>query len=183
LLNAWCRERKLPLPYYKLVCGTNGLNGQFKASAVVRSLEGPSTQLFSIRVEAEQKAAELFLRSYGNKPLPFNVDTRVVEKVVVASPTGSYSMRQNRDDKKSVDWVPDSMDGFNYKTQLNEYCNANGLSPVFATFKTGGTPHMPQFESTLTVGETKDIGRGNDKKHAEQAAAKKVLHLLGQFNF
>jgi dsRNA-specific ribonuclease len=183
LLNAWCQKRQLPLPYYQHEISKTTSLDKFRCRAIVtangKNMEGPFTQFFSIRIEAEQKAAELFIRSFDNHKLD-NYNNYFAAKAINPS---RDSLRSSGPDSPSIEWIPDPVDGFNYKTQLNEVCNSKGYAPIFATTRVGGPAHMPRFDSILTVDGIIEKGRGHDKKTAEQAAAKKVLQRLASRDF
>jgi dsRNA-specific ribonuclease len=183
LLNTWCQKRQLPLPYYQHEISKTATMDKFRCRAIVtvneKNMEGPFTQFFSIRIEAEQKAAELFVRSFDNHKSD-NYSNYLAAKAINPS---RDSLRSSVSDSPSTEWIPDPVDGFNYKTQLNEVCNAKGYAPIFATTRVGGPAHMPRFDSILTVDGIVEKGRGHDKKTAEQAAAKKVLQRLASRDF
>ena len=67
-----------------------------------------------------------------------------------------------------------------YKTTLQEYCQARGLSlPVYKVIKETGPDHKKTFEIELFInGEVVGIGVGGNKKDAEQKAAKEALKNL-----
>jgi len=185
LLNTWCQKRQLPLPYYQHEISSGGSIknvslDKFRCRAIVttkdKNMEGSFTQFFSVKIEAEQKAAELFVLAFDHNKL----DNYLTSK---ASNPSRDSLRIVSPDLSTTEWVPDPVDGFNYKTQLNEVCNANGYAPIFATTRVGGPAHMPRFDSILTVDGIIEKGRGHDKKTAEQAAAKKVLQRLASRDF
>src|SRR3989337_1407928 len=67
-----------------------------------------------------------------------------------------------------------------YKTTLQEHCQARGLSlPVYKVIKETGPDHKKVFEIELFInGEVVGIGVGRNKKDAEQKAAKEELKNL-----
>ncbi len=67
-----------------------------------------------------------------------------------------------------------------YKTDLQEYCQARGLSlPVYKVLKETGPDHKKTFEIELLInGEVIGVGEGRSKKDAEQKAAKEALKHL-----
>lgn len=67
-----------------------------------------------------------------------------------------------------------------YKTDLQEICQARGLSlPVYKVLKETGPDHKKVFEIELLInGEVFGIGIGRSKKDAEQKAAKEALKNL-----
>lgn len=67
-----------------------------------------------------------------------------------------------------------------YKTTLQEYCQAHGLSlPVYKVIKETGPDHRKIFEIELLIsGNVAGIGVGRNKKDAEQKAAKDALKDL-----
>ena len=73
-------------------------------------------------------------------------------------------------------------DGINldYKTTLQEHCQARGLSlPVYKVLKETGPDHKKIFEIVLVIsGEVVGKGVGRNKKDAEQKAAKEALKYL-----
>jgi ribonuclease-3 len=68
----------------------------------------------------------------------------------------------------------------NYKGQLIELCHQNGLgNPRFHLMDTQGPEHDKQFEVQVRIGtRTFDSAQANNKKAAEQAAAKLALNDL-----
>lgn len=67
-----------------------------------------------------------------------------------------------------------------YKTDLQEYCQAHGLTlPVYRISKETGPDHKKTFEVELLIsGEVLGTGGGRNKKDAEQKAAKEALKNL-----
>lgn len=67
-----------------------------------------------------------------------------------------------------------------YKTDLQEYCQARGLSlPVYKVVRESGPDHKKTFEIELLIdGELYGIGTGRSKKEAEQKAAEGALKNL-----
>ncbi len=67
-----------------------------------------------------------------------------------------------------------------YKTDLQEYCQARGLSlPVYKVLKETGPDHKKIFEIELFINEeVVGLGVGRSKKDAEQKAAKEALQNL-----
>ena len=68
----------------------------------------------------------------------------------------------------------------NYKGELIELCHLMKLNnPIFKIIKTSGLDHQKIFEVDVQIGETKyEKGIGNDKKSAEQLAAKNAFEKL-----
>ncbi len=68
----------------------------------------------------------------------------------------------------------------NYKSQLLEYAQANKLStPVYETIEEEGPHHARVFTVEVLIGDVKyGIGKGMNKKSAEQNAAKLALIKL-----
>lgn len=69
---------------------------------------------------------------------------------------------------------------FDYKTDLQEYCQAQGLPlPVYRVSRETGPDHKKIFEIELLIqDEVFGIGIGRSKKDAEQKAAKEALKHL-----
>lgn len=67
-----------------------------------------------------------------------------------------------------------------YKTDLQEYCQAKGLSlPVYRVLRESGPDHRKTFEIELLInGEVFGTGVGRSKKDAEQKAAREALISL-----
>ena len=67
-----------------------------------------------------------------------------------------------------------------YKTDLQEYCQARGLPlPVYKVLRETGPDHKKTFEIELSInGEVFGMGSGRSKKDAEQKAAKEALKHL-----
>ncbi len=67
-----------------------------------------------------------------------------------------------------------------YKTDLQEYCQARGLHlPVYKVKKESGPDHRKTFEIELLIdGKVLGIGSGRSKKEAEQKAAEEALKNL-----
>lgn len=68
----------------------------------------------------------------------------------------------------------------NYKSQLLEYSQANGMGiPKYETQVESGPEHDKMFEvGVILKGEMFGVGKGKSKKKAEQQAAKKALDTL-----
>ena len=65
-----------------------------------------------------------------------------------------------------------------YKTQLQEEAQRQGLKPVYTLVKERGADHRKQFIVRVQVGERQALGEGHRVKEAEQAAAKQVYQEL-----
>lgn len=62
---------------------------------------------------------------------------------------------------------------------LQEWSLANHQRlPGYATVRSGGTDHVPEFTSTVTVGERTAVGVGVSRKKAEAAAAQTLLAVI-----
>lgn len=69
------------------------------------------------------------------------------------------------------------------KTQLQEYLQRHAMpTPVYAVHKISGEPHNQSFvvECRVTVLDAPVYGEGNSRRHAEQAAAARILDMLSQ---
>ncbi|MEE8142960.1 MAG: ribonuclease III [Planctomycetota bacterium] len=69
----------------------------------------------------------------------------------------------------------------NYKSLLQQYLQkTDGKTPVYRVIEERGPDHNKEFEVQALVGKRKlGIGKGNNKKEAEQAAAFDSLQTLG----
>ena len=66
-----------------------------------------------------------------------------------------------------------------YKSQIKEYCDVNGLNIQYKILKEYGLPHDKVFViSCLIDNQEFGLGRGKNKKEAEQSAAKGALTKL-----
>lgn len=74
----------------------------------------------------------------------------------------------------------DALDGTDFKTRLQEYCQRRfDVLPSYRTVAETGPDHQKRFEVELTVhGEVWGMGAGHTKKAAEQAAAREALRRL-----
>lgn len=70
----------------------------------------------------------------------------------------------------------------NYKSMLLEFAQAGGLGvPRYAIVNEEGPDHDRTFTVEVTInGKTHGVGKGKNKKEAEQAAASKALEALQQ---
>ena len=72
-----------------------------------------------------------------------------------------------------------------YKSALKEYGDAEELEIVYEIIEEYGVPHDKTFIIACMVdGDEMGVGRGKNKKEAEQAAAKEAMHKLklGEIN-
>jgi len=69
---------------------------------------------------------------------------------------------------------------YNYKGQLLEYCQKNGIEmPEFRIEKVEGPDHAPQYIIAVYINnEKRGIGKGATKRLAEQQASKKAYKAL-----
>ena len=66
-----------------------------------------------------------------------------------------------------------------YKSQIKEYADANECVIEYEILKEYGTPHDKTFIiSCLVDGKEMGVGRGKNKKEAEQSAAKNAMYKL-----
>lgn len=66
-----------------------------------------------------------------------------------------------------------------YKSAMKEYGDANELTVEYAILKEYGVPHDKTFiMECLINGKRMGVGRGKNKKEAEQSAAKGAMHKL-----
>ncbi|WP_458405320.1 ribonuclease III [Methanobrevibacter sp.] len=66
-----------------------------------------------------------------------------------------------------------------YKSKLKEYCDAKELSITYEVLKEYGVPHDKTFiMACLINGKRMGVGRGKNKKEAEQSAAKGTMYKL-----
>ena len=66
-----------------------------------------------------------------------------------------------------------------YKSAIKEYGDANELTITYEVLKEYGVPHDKTFiMACLINGERKGVGRGKNKKEAEQFAAKGAMYKL-----
>jgi len=79
---------------------------------------------------------------------------------------------------KDGDYLKDE----NYKSQLLEYAQANKLeNPNYIVIKEEGPQHDRVFTVKVTVGDNfSGVGKGKNKKSAEQNAAKSTLELINK---
>jgi ribonuclease III len=70
----------------------------------------------------------------------------------------------------------------NFKSQLLEYAQANKLlNPVYEVIKEEGPQHNRIFTIRVVIGQTEyGVGKGTNKKSAEQKAAQAALMLLAE---
>ncbi len=81
-----------------------------------------------------------------------------------------------------VDDIASRSEDYNYKSQLLEYAQANGLSaPIYRVITEIGPDHARHFEIEVSLGD-KPLGRGNgrSKKAAQQQAARVAMELLNK---
>ena len=65
------------------------------------------------------------------------------------------------------------------KTTLQEWAQKRGKDlPCYQITERSGPPHAPEFTVTVTVGDEVAIGRGGNKRAAEQLAAETLLDRL-----
>ncbi len=70
-----------------------------------------------------------------------------------------------------------------YKSKMKEYGDAKELDIAYKTLKEYGVPHDKTFIMAILVdGKELGVGRGKNKKEAEQAAAKVAIEKLGVLN-
>lgn len=70
-----------------------------------------------------------------------------------------------------------------YKSAMKEYGDAEELEISYNVLKEYGVPHDKTFIIAILIdGEEMGIGRGKNKKEAEQAAAKVAIEKLGVLN-
>ena len=66
-----------------------------------------------------------------------------------------------------------------YKSSIKEYGDANELKITYEVLKEYGVPHDKTFiMACLIDGKEMGVGRGKNKKEAEQAAAKGAMRKL-----
>lgn len=66
-----------------------------------------------------------------------------------------------------------------YKSRIKEYCDSNGMELDYKILKESGVPHDKTFIiSVLIDGKEMGIGRGKNKKEAQQASAKVALERM-----
>ena len=66
-----------------------------------------------------------------------------------------------------------------YKSKIKEYCDANELTISYEILKEYGVPHDKTFIMVCLIdGKQMGVGRGKNKKEAEQSAAKGAMHKL-----
>ena len=69
---------------------------------------------------------------------------------------------------------------YDYKSTLKEYADVNEVEIEYIVMKEYGLPHDKTFIIKVHVnGENLGVGKGKNKKDAEQEAAKKALSYLG----
>lgn len=67
-----------------------------------------------------------------------------------------------------------------YKSKLKEYADSEELTLEYKILKEYGVPHDKTFiMACLIDGKEMGVGRGKNKKEAEQSAAKGTMHKLG----
>ena len=79
-----------------------------------------------------------------------------------------------------IDTIVKGKLSFDYKTDLQEYCQAHGYSlPVYRVIRERGPDHRKIFEVEIIIdGKRLGTGKGKSKKDAEQKAAKEALKVL-----
>jgi len=79
-----------------------------------------------------------------------------------------------------IDHIVTRKQSFDYKTDLQEYCQAHGHSlPVYKVVRETGPDHKKIFEVEIIIdGKPLGTGKGKSKKDAEQKAAKEALKVL-----
>ncbi|MDN6162467.1 MAG: putative dsRNA-binding protein, partial [Atopostipes sp.] len=78
--------------------------------------------------------------------------------------------------------VGDSSHGMDYKTNLQEYLQKNGVIQIeYQVIDSFGPDHARVFKvAVLIEGEKMGIGEGSSKKRAQQAAAKEAFKNIRQ---
>ena len=67
-----------------------------------------------------------------------------------------------------------------FKSKVKEYCDLKGLHMEYKILKEYGVPHDKTFiMSCIIDGKEMGVGRGKNKKEAEQLASKHAMHKLG----
>lgn len=67
-----------------------------------------------------------------------------------------------------------------FKSKVKEYCDLKGLQIEYKILKEYGVPHDKTFIiACLVDGSEMGVGRGKNKKEAEQSASKHAMHKLG----
>lgn len=90
--------------------------------------------------------------------------------------------------KKVLEWLKDDIieaaehkgRETDYKSSLQEFCQANGFSPQYQMIGESGPDHEKTFESKVIIEDGRyAVGKGTNKKKSQQAAAKAMLEILG----
>lgn len=67
-----------------------------------------------------------------------------------------------------------------FKSKVKEYCDLKGLQMEYKILREYGVPHDKTFIMACVIdGKEMGVGRGKNKKEAEQSASKHTLHKLG----
>lgn len=67
-----------------------------------------------------------------------------------------------------------------FKSKVKEYCDLKGLQMEYKILREYGVPHDKTFIMVCVIdGKEMGVGRGKNKKEAEQSASKHTLHKLG----
>lgn len=67
-----------------------------------------------------------------------------------------------------------------FKSKVKEYCDLKGLNMEYKILREYGVPHDKTFiMSCMIDGKEMGVGRGKNKKEAEQLASKHTMHKLG----
>ncbi len=82
--------------------------------------------------------------------------------------------------REELEAAPDSQEGWDYRSQLQNFCQARQWPlPVFDVTGESGPDHQKTFDVAVTVrGRVAGVGRGHTKKEAEQDAAHAALEEL-----
>ena len=82
--------------------------------------------------------------------------------------------------KKEIDIVCNNKHEKNYKSILQHFCQKqNGHIPKYKITKQSGPDHKKTFEVVAMIDDIEYCtGRGNNKKNAEQIAARRTLELF-----
>lgn len=67
-----------------------------------------------------------------------------------------------------------------FKSKVKEYCDSRGMHMEYKVLREYGVPHDKTFIISCVIdGEVKGVGRGKNKKEAQQSASKHTMHKLG----
>jgi len=134
----------------------------------------------------------LISKNFSNN---FNAGSKTVLADALEALIGAIYLDNGLDSAKVfIDRIliePNSRDGVylideNFKSQLLEYAQANKLQiPVYTVLKEEGPQHNRTFTISVSIGEAEyGVGKGRNKKSAEQNAAhealKKITDLTGE---